>query len=144
MPKYVFECETCTVRFERFLKMGENTLHACPSCGDDAPQVIDGFSFSFAQGGGAPGNSGVHDHDYPTADKAVGRSADERWNHYNEREKAKAEARKQGGTHALMRVNGPDYVEYRPMSPQGREARRKLAHEALNKVREAKSRPVGG
>ena len=129
MPQYVFECPVCNVRFERTLKMGEHTTHPCPSCQDPAPQVIDTeFGFAFAQGNGAPANSGVHDHDYPTADKAVGRSADERWDLIQRRETVKNEARKKGDTHALIRHTGRDYIDYEPMSDVGRNARHVRQH----------------
>lgn len=139
MPHYVFECPVCNVRFERTLKMGEHTTHPCPSCQDAAPQVIDTeFGFAFAQGAGAPANSGVHDHDYPTADKAVGRSAEERWGLIQRRETVKNEARKEGGTHALIRHTGRDYIDYEPMSDIGRNARRKLAKAAIEASRTSK------
>jgi putative FmdB family regulatory protein len=132
MPKYVFECPDCNVRFERNLKLGEHTTHECPSCKDDAPLVIEGFSFEFApRAGGTQANTGVHGQDYPTADQAVGRSATSRWAHVREREKVKQEARKQGGTPALIRHTGKDYVDYEPMSDAGRQARRALARTAL-------------
>lgn len=130
MPKYEFECPECAVRFERNLKIGEHTTAECPSCKEQAPLVMTDFGFSFEPGSGAPANSGVHDHDYPTADKAVGRSSAERWKLLREREKVKAEARKQGGTHALIRHTGHGVIDYEPMSDAGREARRKLTREA--------------
>jgi putative FmdB family regulatory protein len=133
MPKYAFECQECHVRFERTLKMGEHTTHPCPSCDDEAPRLFtaEGFGFAFDKGAGAPANSGVHDLDYPTADKAVGRSADERWSLLDDRRKVKETARAQGNTQALIRHAGPGYIAYEPMTPTGREARRKLAKAAL-------------
>jgi len=139
MPKYVFECPECVVRFERVLKMDAHSSYECPSCHDPAPRVLDGVAlgtFSFAKpDGAAPANTGVHDNDYPTADKAVGRSATDRWAQYDEREKVKNEARKQGQTHALIRSTGKDYVEYEPMSDGGLSAHRKLTKAALAAVR---------
>lgn len=133
MPKYSFECQECQVRFERNLKMGEHTTHPCPSCKDPAPRLFDGegFAFGFGQGGTAVANSGVHDHDYPTADKAVGRSAEARWDLISKRDQVKNEARKQGGTHALIRHTGDSYIDYEPMSQTGRDARKALAKAAL-------------
>jgi len=138
MPRYTFECDPCTLKFERTLPIGDHPLHKCPACGDDAPRVIEGFAFAFSAGGGAPGNSGVHDHDYPTADKAVGRSTDERRAVLEERNKAKAEARKNGGTNALIRSDGPGYTEYTPMTTQGIAARRKLADQMITTARASK------
>jgi putative FmdB family regulatory protein len=138
VPKYTFECQECSVRFERNLKIAVHSEHECPSCHDPAPLVVEGFGFSFAEGSGAAANSGVHSQDYPTADQAVGRSAEKRWAHIRERDLVKQEARKQGGTHALIRRHGPGYVDYEPMSDKGRGARRKLAKEALKAVSEGK------
>lgn len=130
MPKYAFECPVCELRFERNLKVGNHPTHNCPSCKDPAPLVVSGFGFSFGEGGEAQSNSGVHGHDYPTADQAVGRSAKRRWEHLEARDKVKKEARRQGQTHALIRHTGEGYIDYEPMNDQGREARRKLVKEA--------------
>lgn len=145
MPQYTFECQTCDLRFTRTLKMENHTTHACPNCQDAAPRVLEGFAFQFDQTpGAAPGNSGVHDLDYPTADKAVGRSADERWALLSERDKVKAEARKQGGTHALIRHTGDDFIDYEPMNPAGIDARRELAKGMISTIRELASRRKAG
>jgi putative FmdB family regulatory protein len=144
VPKYVFECQTCEVRFERNLKMDNHTTHECPSCHDQAPRVLDGqgFAFQFDQAAGAPpGNSGVHANDYPTADKAVGRSAEERWALLRERDKVKEAARKQAGTHALIRHTAPDYIDYEPMNPAGLDAHRKLAKAVIDTVRNNRQAP---
>ena len=140
MPKYSFECQECEVRFERTLKIGEHTDHPCPSCKDPAPRLFDGqgLSFAFGEGGSAAANSGVHDHDYPTADKAVGRSAEERWEHLSLRDQVKNEARKQGDTPALIRHTSDKHIDYEPMSLTGRDARRKLAKAALKASQETK------
>lgn len=138
MPKYEFSCEDCNLRFERNLKVGDHPTHTCPSCAEPAPLMVSDFGFSFAQGSGDTANSGVHDHDYPTADKAVGRSAEERWKIINAREKVKKEARKQGETHALIRHTGDGYIDYEPMSDKGREARKKLTKAALSALEKPK------
>ena len=141
MPQYTFECQTCDVRFDRLLKMDNHTSHQCPNCSDQAPRVLEGFAFQFEKSANAqPGNSGVHDHDFPTADKAVGRSADDRWAHIHARNKVKEEARKMGGTHALIRHTGADYVDYEPMNPAGIDARRELAKGMISTIREVNAR----
>jgi len=90
-----------------------------------------GFSHAFSAGNGAAANSGVHDHDYPTADKIVGRSAEERWSEYREREKVKKQVREQGGSGALLRSDGDGFVEYDAMSPGGKTARENLVDYAV-------------
>lgn len=144
MPLYVYECQDCKLRFERTLSMGEHTTHECPQCKNEAPQVIDGFSFGFAESKGAPANSGVHKDDYPTADQAVGKSAEKRWATVNAREQVKTEARKQGGTEALIRHTSPEYIDYEPMSDTGRKAHFNLAKKALEAVRRAREARKAG
>lgn len=132
MPRYTFECATCQVRFDRTLKIGDHTGHPCPSCSEAAPRVMEGFAFQFSANGSAPGNTGVHDHDYPTADKIVGRDADARRELHAERDKAKSELRKKAGTSGLSRVNHKDgSIEYTAMPKPIVEARRKVADEAV-------------
>ncbi len=148
MPKYVFECqnEDCNCRFERILKIGDHLTHTCPSCGEEAPRWLpgEGFAFGFKQETEKAGNSGVHKEDYPTADHAVGRSAEERWGEYEERKKVKEVARKAGQTHALVRYDNTKEaaVEYRPLSQarlEDRKARAKKAFEAIRVAKEAKA-----
>ena len=142
MPRYVFECqlETCNLRFERSLKMGEHLSHACPNCGEVAPRVFDkvDLSFGFAPSDGATANSGVHKDDYPTADRLVGKDADARWARLHEREKVKKVARDAGHTHALIRQDGPGYVEYDAMTPQGLQTRKIITQKAVQAVQRAK------
>jgi predicted nucleic acid-binding Zn ribbon protein len=140
MPKYMFECQTegCCLRFERNLKMGDWPSHECPKCHEVAPRVLESFDFGFKETPGKIGNSGVHKEDYPTADHAVGRDAENRWAYYAERDKVKAQARAQGETPALIRRTGPGYVDYEPMSDAGREARRGLTKKALSRLAAAR------
>lgn len=147
MPRYTFECqgEECHLRFERTLKMGEHLAHECPNCHDQAPIVVSEFSFDFKESAAAPqGNTGVHKDDYPTADHAVGKSADKRWDLYRAKEVVKTEARKAGGTHALVRQTAPDgsYIDYAPLDDVRRQARRVTARKAISALQRAKeSRP---
>jgi len=90
-----------------------------------------GFSHAFESGNGAAANSGVHDHDYPTADKIVARSAEQRWAQYRERDKVKKKVREAGGTGALVRTDGDGYVEYDAMVPGARTARENLVDYAV-------------
>jgi putative FmdB family regulatory protein len=140
MPKYVFECAGCTLCFERSFKMGDHVDHPCPSCGNPAPRVIEGFAFQFTGTGGAPGNTGVHDLDYPTADKIVGRDADLRKEVLSARDEAKNGLRKQAGINGLQRINGEDgSIEYHAMNKPTIEARRKLADQAIQAARARKN-----
>ncbi len=148
MPKYEFECESCNVGFERNLKMGDHLTHPCPSCGEESHRVWDEnslASFSFKGGqSGSTANTGVHAEDYPTADRAVGRDAEARWGEIHEREKVKQEARKMGDTHALIRHNSRDFIDYEPMTQTGRQARRKLADSVFETMRSERSEKRAG
>jgi len=112
MPQYTFSC-LCGVQFTRTLKAGNHSMHVCPDCGEEAPRQWDGqgFGFDFTPGS-TPGNSGVTKHDSPTADQAVGRSAEARWEEYDEREKVKEKVREVGGTRALRRRTYANAIEY--------------------------------
>lgn len=147
MPKYVFECqnEECNCRFDRVLKMGEHPTHVCPSCGDFAPRCLEGegFAFGFKVEEAKQGNSGVHKEDYPTADHAVGRSAESRWGSYEVRKKVKEDARKGGQTHALIRRDGEGFVEYEAMSKETRDARKATAPKVLKALAAAKEGRAG-
>jgi len=144
MPKFAFECPACNTRFTRTLKMGEHPDHPCPSCKKPAPRhwAGEGFAFDFAEGGEAPGNSGVTKHDYPTADNAVGRSADKRWAEYNARAKVKKQVREQGGAHTLNRTDSPEkegdrsYIQYTAIGEKEMKSRR----DAAKALRERDSR----
>ena len=139
MPKYVFECQECQVRFERTLKMGDHISHPCPECTEEAPAVIEGFAFGFKEpSGSALANTGVHKNDYPTADQAVGKDSERRWETVHAREQVKAEARRQGQTDALIRHTSEQHIDYEPMSDVGRKAHYNLAKKAVAAVRKAR------
>lgn len=139
MPKYTFECETCNLRFTKNLKIGTYESHPCPECKEDAARVLDEFGVSFTRNHNSPpGNTGVSKHDYPTADMAVGPDADKRWSQYRRRNVVKNEVRKQGGTHKLIRTNGPGYVEYGAMTGEAAEGRRDVTRKAMKVLQSTK------
>jgi hypothetical protein len=124
--------------------MGDHPTHPCPDCKDEAPRLFDkaAFGFGFTSGGTAPANSGVHDQDYPSADKIVGRSADARWETYRERDKVKKKVREVGGNQALERIDGDGYTEYAAMGQPQREARSKLVDLAVEVERQQPRKPT--
>lgn len=137
MPRYSFECPSCDAQFTRKLKMGKHPHHACPSCGDSADRVWEGESFGFdfqESATAAPGNSGVSKHDYPTADQAIGRDSEKRWETIRARDEVKEEVRRRGGHRALKRRHGVEgdkaYIEYTSGDDKLIEGRRKLVREA--------------
>jgi len=52
------------------------------------------------------GNSGIHDLDYPTLDKAIGRSANRKWKEYHKEKDARDKARRALGTNTITERDG--------------------------------------
>jgi hypothetical protein len=84
----------------------------------------------------------VTKHDYPTADIAVGMSADTRWQEIQARETVKRQVRKGGQANALIRKHAPDntFIEYEAVTPERNEARKRLIA-AAKRVEKAASDP---
>lgn len=103
MPVYEYYCQTCNVEFEQLLIQRDEIkeykdFYPCPSCKELSPRIPSATNFNFK---GTAGNSGSHDLDYPTLDKAVGRSANRRWKEYHERKAARDAARRKLGTNTI-------------------------------------------
>lgn len=131
MPQYTFFCTPCNLLFKRRLAMGDHTEHPCPSCKKPAPRKWEGqpLSHSFSPSAGtAKANSGVSQHDHPTADNIVGRSADMRWAEQRKRNAVKAQIRDKGV--ALARrdstEDGQQVSEYQTLGQGHFDARKKL------------------
>ncbi len=137
MPQYSFRCPSCTLCFDRTLSMGEHPQHPCPAgCPTAAIRQFKDASFAhaFTEAPNKPlANTGVHADDYPTADRAVGRSAEKRWGHFNARAEIKKQAREAGGTHALARRDNAEgtFTDYAPLTTTGLDARKGLAKETM-------------
>ena len=110
MPSYEYRCEPCGVVFEELLLKREEVKayskeHPCPQCSEPAGRVLSRTNFQFkGTSEGDPtrrGNSGSHDLDYPSGDKAVGRSANRKWKEYDEKFAARAAIRRELGTNAV-------------------------------------------
>lgn len=139
MPTYEFSCATCRLQFKRSLKIGEHLQHECPRCLSDADRVwssIGGHKFGSSEG--AVANTGVHADDYPTADRAVGKSAEERWGVIVEREKVKKSVRATNDSRALIRRDGNGFIEYEGMPQQKLEARRAVAEDLIGRLKQQK------
>ena len=123
--------------------MSTHPTFPCPSCEEEAPRLFSGevFGFGFKTSssdvnGLSPSNTGVHDLDYPSADKAVGRSAEARWQTYRDRDAIKEKVRKNSKVTQLTRTDGEGYMDYASMSPGQREERKRLVKLATSlKVR---------
>ncbi len=124
MPIFEYRCEPCNAEFEETLvnqddiKQYENA-HPCPGCGQLAPRAgVSLTNFSFKGGvrgeSGVHGQSGVHDLDYPSLDKAVGRSAAKRWNRINGEQAERDKVRRETGAAAIAKEPGKDKNTFRP------------------------------
>jgi hypothetical protein len=119
MPIYEYRCATCEADFEELLMSRDeikqySESHPCPQCKLLAPRLhgsVFGFSFKGDVRGtsGVHGNSGVHDLDYPTLDKAVARSSEKKWGMIKERQKSINEARKSLNTNAIASNSDGSY-----------------------------------
>jgi len=115
MPAYEYKCEPCNAQFEEILTQSEDVKkysdwHPCPNCNGRAARIVSAANFKFAGGvrgtSGVHGQSGVHDLDYPQLDKAVGRSAEKKWQVYNQRAAEREKIRKETGAGALAVEGG--------------------------------------
>lgn len=134
MPTYEYACEDCELLFEElFLSMSEARENAesfpCKACGNAAPRVPSATNFKFGASAMPQGNSGSHDVDYPTLDKAVGRSSAQRWQKYGQRKAERDQARKAAGTNAIT-MEGDRAVAASPKRLEVREKAMKLIKKA--------------
>jgi len=105
MPVYDFKCGECGLKFEKSLKMAESHTTACPSCKSSTSNKLPPK--------GVMGKVGEVTHIPKDIDLAVGRSAEERWQAYEDRAKRKAEVREKSDTNLISR--DPD-GNYSPLS----------------------------
>lgn len=93
MPIYEYECSDCGLRFEKMRKMSESdSATSCPECHvEGARKLVSAVNHTFAHtpvGGPRPQNTGVHSIDY-SADRVIGRDAEQRWKLIGDRSKHK-------------------------------------------------------
>ena len=142
MPTYEYFCEECSVEFEEmfFNKTDSEKYqksHPCPVCKNTVPRKISNFAFSFkgavTGSSGINGNSGVHDWDYPTLDKAVARSSEKRWSDHRERQAAIDKVRKETNSHAVTMDNSGNIVPTEKSKLDVRTQAMPMAKKAINK-----------
>jgi len=67
MPTYDYRCDDCGHRFERFQKMSDAPVDACPECGGKVRRLIGTGAAVIFKG------SGFHSTDYRTSRSGCGR-----------------------------------------------------------------------
>lgn len=110
MPTFEYMCESCEIIFEELLILQSeikefSQSHPCKNCKEPCGRVPSVTNFQFkgvAEGDPTKkGSSGSHDLDYPTLDKAIGRSSNRKWKEYQERKAYRDRVRREAGTNAL-------------------------------------------
>lgn len=110
MPTFEYCCDDCHIIFEELLIALDEVKqyskeHPCKKCGKPAHRIPSAANFNFAGKGESDPthrmSSGVHDLDYPTLDKAVGRSANRKWKSYDAEKSERDVVRRRTGEHAI-------------------------------------------
>ncbi len=132
MPSYEYECVPCEATFEELhLSRAEAEKHSkeypCPGCGKPAHRIPSASNFAFGGKAGSDptsgrSSSGSHDLDYPTLDKAVGRSANRRWKAYEPRKEARDAVRKETKSVAISDTRDGGFVPTDAATLKAREA----------------------
>jgi putative FmdB family regulatory protein len=133
VPIFEYRCEPCQAEFEEVLTSQDDIreykdAHPCPGCGKMAPRAgISVTNFNFAGGvrgeSGVHGQSGSHDLDYPTLDKAIGRSSAKRWERINREQAARDKVRKETGATSLSKVVSRSSTTFEPSSTESLKTR---------------------
>jgi len=124
MPIYEFKCDKCDLKFEVSLKMDKSDSTTCPYCKADTSNKLPPK--------GVASKIGEPTHIPKEIDLAVGRSAEERWQDYENRTKMKEEIRKKSDTNLISRDSKGNYA---PLSV-GKDGSRVTSQEALKVRRE--------
>lgn len=136
MPAFLFFCSSCVYRFEKIVSSNVDK-YPCPDCGGSCVRTLEGQSFAHAfEEPAVPTNSGVTDYDHPSADKAVGRDADKKWEELTERKKFKEKLRANSGTHALQRTAMEAGNHFRALSKEEYANRVQVGKELVRKYNE--------
>ena len=107
MPVYDFKCSVCNLKFEKSLKIADSLSTECPSCKSITSKKLPakGVLSKIKESTKIP----------KEIDLAVGRSAEERWQAYEDKTRQKQEIREKSDTHLVTR--DPD-GKYSPLAIQ--------------------------
>lgn len=95
--------------------------YPCPACGGVSKRIPSAANFAFAGLSGSDptsgrSSSGSHDLDYPSLDKAIGRSANRKWKAYEPKKEARDKVRRETGSVAIMETkDGPKAVDQKTL-----------------------------
>ena len=102
MPVYDYKCNDCGLKFEKSLKMAESDSTECPVCKTNTSNKLPAK--------GVMGKVGEPTHIPKDIDLAVGRSAEERWQAYEDRAKRKQKVRDESDTKLVTRDPDGNYA----------------------------------
>lgn len=131
LPTFEYACDKCEVFFEELHVSRADVEkyskeHPCPACGNPSQRIPSAANFTFSGPAGSDPtsgrtSSGSHDLDYPSLDKAIGRSANRKWRAYEPKKAARDQLRRETGSVAIMETReGP-----KPMDASSLAAREK-------------------
>ena len=107
MPVYEYHCLKCMMIFEELILFKSDISkysneHECGKCKSMCKRVPSASNFQFkGLSEGDPsrkGNSGIHDLDYPSLDKAIGRSSNRKWKAYGKMNEQHNRVRRESGS----------------------------------------------
>lgn len=127
MPTFEYACDGCRVFFEELHISQEDVRkyakeHPCPACGNSSQRIPSAANFTFSGPSGSDptsgrSSSGSHDLDYPSLDKAIGRSANRKWKAYEPKKQARDQVRRETGSVAIMETkDGPRAADQATLS----------------------------
>lgn len=94
MPKYIYYCSKCDLKFEKTYKIEDYKKPTdCPNCGNLAEKVITAPYHIMSESKKIP----------KEIDLAIGKDAEKRWLDYEDRKNKKEKVKKQYGTEKLSR-----------------------------------------
>lgn len=102
MPVYDFKCNDCGLKFEKSLKMADSESTECPVCKSVTSNKLPAK--------GVLSKVAESTHIPKDIDLAVGRSAEERWQAYEDRSKRKQKVRDESDTSLVTRDPDGNYA----------------------------------
>lgn len=132
MPMYQFYCDRCSVKFEKFMKMAEATWHTkCEKCNEEADRIITAPMIN-------------KNTDMAAADRIIGAEAEKRHEDIKKKKETKDKLRKETGNQAVETVlkkdeSGKIKYEYKPVSKERIEERKKLYKQFTDSKKDSKS-----
>lgn len=131
MPMYLFYCDACMMKFEKFMKMADATWHTdCEKCKGPADKIITVPMIN-------------KNTDMAAADRIIGSQSEKRHEDIKTKKEVKDKLRKESGNHAVETILKKDEAgkikyEYKPVSKERLEERKKLYKQFTDSNKDSK------